>query len=57
MRLWNWIWRDDEGTTSVEYCVMLGFIMLVVIGSVASFGSGQSGTWVGIWTKMRSAGI
>jgi len=30
------IWRDEEGTTAVEYAVMLALIVAVCIGSVAT---------------------
>lgn len=49
--------NDESGTTAVEYSVMLGFIMLVLIGAVATFGNGQSGKWVGIWGQMRAHGM
>ena len=29
-------WRDEEGTTAVEYAVMLALIIAVCIGSVAA---------------------
>lgn len=57
MRGWAEFIRDESGTTAVEYSVMLGFIMLVLIGAVATFGSGQSGKWVGIWGQMRAHGM
>lgn len=49
--------RDDSATTAVEYSVMLGFIMLVLIGAVATFGVGQGSKWNGIWGKMHSHGM
>ena len=36
---------------------MLGFIMLVLIGAVAAFGTGQNGKWGGIWGVMRGHGF
>ena len=51
------LYLDETGTTAVEYSVMLGFIMLVLIGAVAAFGSGQSGKWVSIWGVMRAHGF
>lgn len=30
------LWRDEEGTTAVEYAVMLALIIAVCIGSVAT---------------------
>lgn len=49
--------NDESGTTAVEYSVMLGFILLVLIGAVTAFGSGQNGKWVGIWGQMQSRGM
>jgi Flp pilus assembly pilin Flp len=57
MRRWVKFLQDDGATTAVEYSVMLGFIMLVLIGAVAAFGSGQSGKWVGIWGQMQAHGM
>jgi pilus assembly protein Flp/PilA len=36
---------DDSGTTAVEYAVMLAMILMVLIGSVAFFGTAQNGSW------------
>lgn len=30
------LWRDEDGTTAVEYAVMLALIIAVCIGSVAT---------------------
>ncbi len=57
MTLLRRLLRDETGTTAVEYSVMLGFIMLVLIGSVALFGLGQNGKWGGIWGTMQSHGM
>lgn len=51
------LWRDETGTTAVEYSVMLGFIMLVLIGAVAVFGAGQNGKWGGIGGSMQAHGM
>ena len=51
------LWKDESGTTAVEYSVMLGFILLVLIGAVTTFGLGQNGKWGGIWSVMRSYGM
>ena len=48
---------DESGTTAVEYSVMIGFIMLVLIGSVTLFGLGQNSKWGGIWGTMQSHGM
>jgi Flp pilus assembly pilin Flp len=57
MNVMRRLMREDSGTTAVEYSVMLGFIMLVLIGSVAIFGLGQNSKWGGIWSVMRSYGM
>ncbi len=57
MNLLRRLWDDESGTTAVEYSVMLGFIMLVLIGSVTAFGLGQNSKWGGIWGVMRSFGF
>ena len=57
MTLLRRLLRDETGTTAVEYSVMLGFIMLVLIGAVATFGVGQSGKWFSIWGVMRAHGL
>ena len=49
--------RDESATTAVEYSIMLGFIMLVLIGAVATFGVGQGGKWNGIWGQMTAHGM
>ncbi|MEI8379643.1 MAG: Flp family type IVb pilin [Planctomycetota bacterium] len=49
--------RDESATTAVEYSIMLGFIMLVLIGAVAIFGVGQGGKWNGIWGQMNAHGM
>ncbi|MEK6262470.1 MAG: Flp family type IVb pilin [Planctomycetota bacterium] len=57
MKLLRRLMLDEGGTTSVEYSVMLGFIMLVLIGAVAIFGIGQGGKWLGIWNNMQAHGM
>ena len=51
------LWREESGTTAVEYSVMIGFVMLVLIGAVAAFGVGQNGKWGGIWGSMQTHGM
>ena len=51
MRWWDKFKADESGTTAVEYSVMIGFVLLVLIGAVAAFGSGQNGKWIGIGDK------
>lgn len=42
-RLLAWL-RDDDGTTAVEYAVMLALIIAVCIVSIASIGSTNDGS-------------
>jgi len=37
------LWRDDQGTTSVEYAVILALIFAGIVSAVSVFG-GQAGT-------------
>lgn len=37
--------RDTDGTTAVEYCVMLSAILLVMIVSIIAAGDGISDWW------------
>ncbi len=36
---------DDEGTTAVEYAVMLALIIASIIGAIATVGQGNGGLW------------
>lgn len=57
MKWWAALLSEESATTSVEYSLMLTFIMAVVIGSVALFGNGQNSKWLGIGNTMRSHGL
>ncbi len=50
-------WHDDEGTTSVEYAVMLALILVAIIGAIGSVGGQTGGMWGGINTDLTSAGF
>jgi len=54
MRRWVEFLRNESGTTAVEYSVVIGFIITVVIASIATFGHGQTGNWHGIAGKMST---
>ena len=49
--------KKEDGPTAVEYAVMLAMILLVCIGTVATFGSQTGGLWGNSTTKMTSAGL
>jgi pilus assembly protein Flp/PilA len=50
-------WSDDEGTTSVEYAIMLAMILLVLIVGVTAFGTAQNGYWGKIDNEMTAHGL
>lgn len=49
--------NDDQGTTAVEYAVMLALILLVCIVGVAAFGNSQDSYWGRINGQMNTHGI
>ncbi len=49
--------KDDDGTTAVEYCVMLGAILLVMIVSIVAAGNGISDWWNNINSEMTTNGF
>lgn len=49
--------EDDDGTTAVEYCVMLGAILLVMILSIVAAGNGISDWWNNINSEMNTNGF
>ena len=47
----RWLRRfilEERGPTAVEYAVMIGMILLVVIGAVATLGANTDNLWVNI---------
>lgn len=49
--------QSEEGTTSVEYAVMLASILLVLIVGVSMFGTAQNGSWFRIDAELQAHGI
>lgn len=39
---------EEDGTTAVEYAVMLALILLSAISAISTFGVGTGGLWGGI---------
>ena len=37
-RLWERFWREESGTTSIEYALIAALIFLVIVGSVVALG-------------------
>ena len=52
----RWL-QDEDGTTAVEYAVMLAMILIVIIGAITSFGGAGNGMFGRIDNQMRSHGI
>lgn len=54
----NWIaslLRSDDGTTAVEYAVLLAMILAVIIGAITSLGQGNGGMWGNNSSALQSA--
>lgn len=49
--------KNEDGTTAVEYCVMLAMILLVLIVGLLSAGGGVSGWWSNIDSELDSSGF
>lgn len=49
--------RNEDGTTAVEYCVMLAMILLVLIVGLLSAGGGVSGWWSNIDSELQTNGF
>jgi Flp pilus assembly pilin Flp len=48
---------DDDGTTAVEYAVMLALILAGIIASVSSVGVGTGGLYSNNSSALQSAGL
>lgn len=44
--------QDDSGPTSVEYCFMIGFILLVCISAIGSLGQATHSYYLKSLAKM-----
>jgi len=49
--------RNEDGVTSVEYCVMLALIILVMLVGVAATGGGVAGWWGDIDSDLDTHGF
>lgn len=49
--------RDDEGTTAVEYAVMLALILTAIIAAVSAVGQGSGGMWGSTKTQLDAHGF
>jgi pilus assembly protein Flp/PilA len=48
---------NDQGATAVEYAVILGLIVLVLLGSVALVGQKSHGIWSSVQTQLSETGV
>ena len=53
----NTFLRDTDGTTAVEYAVMLAMILTAVIVGLTSAGGGVLSWWTNIDTELDSNGF
>ena len=49
--------RRSEGTTSVEYAVMLAMIIAAVISAIGAVGGQSGGLWANIQAQLSTAGF
>ncbi len=47
--------RGEDATTAVEYAVILGLILLVIISAIGAVGGAASGIWGNDVNKIQSA--
>lgn len=48
---------DEDGTTAVEYCVMLALILLSLIIGLLSAGGGVADWWNNINSELQANGL
>jgi pilus assembly protein Flp/PilA len=49
--------RDEDGTTAVEYAVLLALILLAIIASVQAVGAQSGGMWGNTKSSLDSVGF
>lgn len=45
---------DDDGTTAVEYAVMLAMILMSVIAAISALGTSNGGMWGNVNTQLQT---
>jgi Flp pilus assembly pilin Flp len=45
MNIWQRFYRDDDGTTAIEYCLMMFLIIVVCIVGISALGDSNNGLW------------
>jgi len=48
---------QEDGTTAVEYCVMLGLILLAMLVGIVAAGNGVLDWWNNINSEMNANGV
>lgn len=46
---------QEEGATATEYSLLAGFIALVIVAGVGSFGTALNGIYIGLVTGIKTA--
>jgi pilus assembly protein Flp/PilA len=49
--------REEEGTTAVEYAVVLAMILMTIVGAIGAVGSETGGMWGGIINGLTAIGF
>lgn len=49
--------RGEDGTTAVEYAVMLALILMAMFGTIATIGGQTGGLWGNIHGKLEKVGF
>ena len=48
LRAFRSLWQDRRGATAVEYGMILGLVVVVIISSIAGLGKTTSDLWNGV---------
>ncbi len=48
---------SDDGTTAVEYAVMLSMILMGIIATISSVGAASGGLWGNTKTELQAHGF
>lgn len=54
MNFWQKLQRDEEGATTIEYCVVLFFIITACIAGITAVGGSSEGLWGKNSTQLKS---
>jgi len=55
MELFKNFWKEEEGQDLIEYALLLGFISLVVVGTLQAVGGAVNNKFLQINTQLASA--